>query len=157
MDTWSSYKTLSVLWLHIVTCEACVLCTQTCQNALNWRLGGHWESVWTFCRIDKGLAPLGNRTPPPHDLVTTLAADKQYKDTFDTVCRLSGISKCCVNVFTGNTCLKFRCLSVFRTNGMQTEMAALWTARVKTRAWRVVPTATSIGTSASWRCSTVGT
>jgi len=27
VDTQSSYKTLSVLWLHIVTCEACVLCT----------------------------------------------------------------------------------------------------------------------------------
>lgn len=127
------------------------------QNSLNWRLGGPWESVWTFCRIDKDLAPLGNRTPLPHDLVTTLAADKQYKDTFGTVCHLSGVSNCCVTVFTGNTCLKSRCHSVFRTNGMQMEMAALWTARVKMRAWRVVLTATSIGTSASWRCSTVGT
>jgi len=27
VDTQSSYKTLSVLWLHIMTCEACVLCT----------------------------------------------------------------------------------------------------------------------------------
>jgi hypothetical protein len=25
VDTWSYYKTLSVLWPHIVTCEACVL------------------------------------------------------------------------------------------------------------------------------------
>ena len=27
VDTQRLYKTLSVLWLHIVTCEACVLCT----------------------------------------------------------------------------------------------------------------------------------
>ena len=27
VDTQSSYRTLSVLWLHIVTCAVCVLCT----------------------------------------------------------------------------------------------------------------------------------
>ena len=75
--------------------------------------------------IDRGLAPLGKLNTSLHDLDTALAANKQYKDTCGAVCHLSSVSKCCVIVFTGNTYLKFRCLSACRTNVMQMEMAAL--------------------------------